>query len=1004
MAVLDHLADPDATGYGGMDEVPDCLVVEVPSGGSALVVSDMHLGQQMSSASARLERNLGDRLERWSGPGVLVLNGDVVELWGEPGGTVAGALDAHPRLTAALRAFAGEPGRRLVVVVGNHDAALAWDSAAARTLREQLGATCTLSVDLVFGTTSGTRTIRCEHGHAFDPANALRDPRNPLDSPLGQHIVQEVLPELHRTPLLADASALADPNEVGRFLASRLVYRQLAPRAGWLLAPLAVAVLGRIPVIAAASLRSRVVADAPRWLVALGVGLVLDVLALAIIGVLVARGVYAALAGSRFGPRGARLNAVARTAAASWVERGWAGLITGHTHQPELTRLVDGFYANSGCAARVVVARRSWWLLPPVFQAVLRCGWVEVDVIGDLRVRLVQGEVCAGEATWLERRLIRGDRLAGGETRVVAALPGDAEWPLRDPALRRHARSARTRVVAAVAVAAVAVSGLVSAVVPPLRPRLAALLMVMPVQAPQAAVAATVFASVALLVVAWGLRRGRSVAWVAAVGLLVGSAVLHLLKGLDGEEALVALAAAGWLAWHRSAFPAHPHRRHIRMAALLLLAGMGGVTLLSLVAARVAGASAEVTLRAALGRLIGDTARPLPSPTPMITSALAALGLSLLIALGWLLLRPQLVSGASPSDRAADLARARAIIARHGGDTLAYFALREDKSFYFVGDCVIAYDVRDGVCLVSPDPIGPAQQWVEAWTQFLGHADRHGWPVTVVGAAPGWLPVYQAAGMRALYLGDEAIVNCSAFTLEGRPMKGLRSGHHKVARAGYTVRFHDPAALPAALAEELRELAAQSRQGDTERGFSMTLSRLFDPRDTGLLLSVAYDPSGRPDAFCHWVPAPDVAGWSLDVMRRRTDVEVPNGLTDFVIIETIRHLKERGQWGLGLNFAVMRAVLAGERSAGRMGDVQRRLLQRVGADTQMASLWRYNEKYHPMWRPRYVVLAGLDNAPSQGLAIAVAEGVLDLPGRRTRRPGGARGRGRDARPVGQPSS
>ncbi|SBT38986.1 bifunctional lysylphosphatidylglycerol flippase/synthetase MprF [Micromonospora auratinigra] len=1001
MADHDQLSDPGAPAADRMDQVPDNLVVDVPSGGSALVVSDLHLGQQVSPASARLERMLSARLARWSGPGVLVLNGDVVELWGEPGGTVAGALEVHPRLTAALRTFAGEPGRRVVVVVGNHDAALAWDSAAARTLRERWGATCALSVDLVFGTGSASRTVRCEHGHAFDPANALRDPRNPLDSPLGQHIVQEVLPELRRSPLLADASALADPNEVGRFLASRLVYRQLAPRAGWLLAPLAVAVLGRIPVIAAASLRSRVFGDAPRWLAVLGVGLVLDLLALAIIVVLVARGVYAALAGSRFGPRGARLNTVARTAATAWCERGRAGLITGHTHQPELTRLVDGFYANSGCAARVVVARRSWWLLPPVFQAVLRCGWVEVDVAGDLRVRLVQGDVCAGEATWLERRLIRGDRLAGGEAQVVAALPGDAEWPLRDPALRRYARGARTRVVAAAAVAAVAVWGLVSAMVPPLRPRLAALLVVVPAQAPQAAVAATVFASVALLVVAWGLRRGRSVAWGAAVGLLVGSAVLHLLKGLDVEEALAAFAAAGWLAWHRSAFPAHPHRRHVRMAALLLVAGMGGVTVLSLVVARVAGTSVEVTVRAALGRMVGDTARPLPGPTPMITPALVALGLSLVVALGWLLLRPRMVAGASAADRAADLARARAIIARHGGDTLAYFALREDKSFFFVGDCVVAYDVRDGVCLVSPDPIGPAQQWVQAWTRFLAHADRHGWPVGVVGAAPGWLPVYQAAGMRAFYLGDEAIVNCSAFTLEGRPMKGLRSGHHRVARAGYRVRFHDPSALPPALADELRELAAQSRHGDTERGFSMTLSRLFDPRDTGLLLSVAYDPSGRPDAFCHWVPAPDVAGWSLDVMRRRTDVEVPNGLTDFVIIETIRHLKERGQWGLGLNFAVMRAVLAGERSVGRLGDVQRRLLQRLGADTQMASLWRYNEKYHPMWRSRYVVLAGLGNVPSQGLAIAAAEGVLDLPGRRTRRSEAAGGRGGDARSVGR---
>jgi hypothetical protein len=41
----------------------------------------------------------------------VVLNGDVVELWGEPAGTVEAALDARPGLTGALRAFAAQPGR-----------------------------------------------------------------------------------------------------------------------------------------------------------------------------------------------------------------------------------------------------------------------------------------------------------------------------------------------------------------------------------------------------------------------------------------------------------------------------------------------------------------------------------------------------------------------------------------------------------------------------------------------------------------------------------------------------------------------------------------------------------------------------------------------------------------------------------------------------------------------------------------------------------------------------
>lgn len=43
------------------------------------------------------------------------------------------------------------------------------------------------------------------------------------------------------------------------------------------------------------------------------------------------------------------------------------------------------------------------------------------------------------------------------------------------------------------------------------------------------------------------------------------------------------------------------------------------------------------------------------------------------------------------------------------------------------------------------------------------------------------------------------------------------------------------------------------------------------------------------------------------------------------------------------------------------------------------SLWRYNDKYHPIWRPRYVLLSRQPNLPVQGWAIAEAEGATELP-------------------------
>jgi lysyl-tRNA synthetase class 2 len=158
----------------------------------------------------------------------------------------------------------------------------------------------------------------------------------------------------------------------------------------------------------------------------------------------------------------------------------------------------------------------------------------------------------------------------------------------------------------------------------------------------------------------------------------------------------------------------------------------------------------------------------------------------------------------------------------------------------------------------------------------------------------------------------------------------------------------------------------------------MTLSRAFDPTDTGLLLSVALDPDGRPAAFCQWVPSADIDGWSLDLMRRRADDDLPNGLMDFVVLETIEHVRASHGRGLALNFAVLREIVAGERDGSLYG-LQRRVLRHLSSSMQIESLWRYNAKFRPAWRPRYVVVDAVEHVATHGVAIASAESLSELP-------------------------
>jgi lysyl-tRNA synthetase class 2 len=324
------------------------------------------------------------------------------------------------------------------------------------------------------------------------------------------------------------------------------------------------------------------------------------------------------------------------------------------------------------------------------------------------------------------------------------------------------------------------------------------------------------------------------------------------------------------------------------------------------------------------------------------------------------------------------VARARTLVNRWASGTLDYFALRDDKQLFTWESSVVAFAVHHGVCLVSPDPIGPEWERDGVWSAFRRYTDDHGWTVAVLGAGEDWLDSYRSFGMHDLYVGDEAVVDVGSFSLEGGRHKGLRQAVNRVAKHGYTISFHDPSHASAELQAAVREVMGKSRRGDVERGFSMTLGRIFDAADEGLLLAVCHDPAGEPVAFCQYVPAPGINGYSLDLMRRDAG-EHPNGLLDFVIVRTIEHLRDEGMQKLGLNFATMRAVLAGEIGDGVVGSVERWALRRMSGAMQIESLWRFNAKFDPDWQPRYVVYDSPEHLVPVAFAIARAESFWELP-------------------------
>jgi lysyl-tRNA synthetase class 2 len=480
------------------------------------------------------------------------------------------------------------------------------------------------------------------------------------------------------------------------------------------------------------------------------------------------------------------------------------------------------------------------------------------------------------------------------------------------------------------------------------------------------------------------LLKRRRRAWQLAIALMLVLGVFDLFKGLDFEETVITWATALALFAAGGAFRVRHDPITLRSVAWRVPL-LGGFALA--VTALIAWIEANNPSWATVGRETGDLLLWQQGPLHFehhlalhhafawIPASVHLIEAGTLFAIAYTIFRPLAAPRSLPGP--SHRAEATELVRSHGTDTLSFFKLRGDKHYFFGDDrrAFVGYRIENGVLMLSGDPVGPEDAFPGLLSELRAFTEMRGLRLGAVGASEKLCPLYEELGLRTIYLGDEAIVDLQAFSLQGRAIRKVRQSVHRLTKAGYTAELRQLSEISAAEFEDIEAVLERGREGAPERGFSMAMDSIRGEQNRDTLVVLGRDEENAIRGVLHFVPVYGRSAMSLSFMRR--DPGTPNGLTEFLVVQAVELLKDRDVEEMSLNFAAFARWL--HSPAKRSERVLGRLVALGNPFFQIESLYRFNAKFFPRWEPRYLVYEGPLGLPRAGIAALWAEGQLWKP-------------------------
>ena len=447
-------------------------------------------------------------------------------------------------------------------------------------------------------------------------------------------------------------------------------------------------------------------------------------------------------------------------------------------------------------------------------------------------------------------------------------------------------------------------------------------------------------AGLGLVILSRALFRRVQLAWHLGMILLFAGAAFSLLKGIDYEEALVALVIAGLLYLARGAF----YRRAALLASPFSPNWIGGLAILVIVvvwigmfAHRHVEYSNELWWTFAFQE---DTPRMLRA---MLTVSVLA---AAFVVHSWL--SPGPPQPKAPDEQAVEQIKPIVARATHANANLALLGDKR-QLIHPERDAFLMYQISGRSWIAMGDPVGTEERALDLAWSFRELSDQHGGWSVFYQVTPEALPIYLDLGLALLKLGEEARVPLDEFSLEGSKRGELRTAKRRAEREGASFEVIETS-NDSQLMRELRAVsdAWLATKSAGEKRFSVGY---FAPEYVSQFPIGVVRSGGSVVAFATiWLSGTHNEA-AVDLMRYSN--AAPRVVMDYLFVELMLWAKSRGYRWFSLGMAPLSGLEqhplapAWHRMGNFVFDVGEHFYNFEG-------LRRYKEKFYPVWEPRYL--------------------------------------------------